>query len=219
MLELGLKILIAYFLGSIMGGVLMGRLRGGVDLSQVGSGNVGGTNALRTQGKLFALGVVIVDVGKGALATGVVPALDLPGVGLDPALNRDWLQLCCAGAAVTGHVFPVWHRFVGGKGAATLVGAFAALAPWLLLPLVLVWLGIIVLTGYVGLATMTTAWVTALVVAISGGPAGRPLLVFALAAAVFMLWTHRSNIARMRAGNENRNERLMLFRSGRGNED
>jgi len=213
MLELGLKVLIAYFLGSIMGGVLMGRLKGGVDLSSVGSGNMGGTNALRTQGKLFALGVVIVDVGKGALAAGVLPALDIPGVGIDPAMNRHWLTLTCAGAAVVGHVYPVWHRFRGGKGAATLVGAFGVLAPVLLLPLILVWLGIIVLTGYVGLATMTTAWSAALMIATSPGPAGRPFVVFALAAALFMLWTHRSNIARMRAGNESRNERLMIFRS------
>lgn len=213
MLELGLKVLIAYFLGSIMGGVLMGRLRGGVDLSSVGSGNVGGTNALRTQGKLFALGVVIVDVGKGVLSAGVLPSLDLPGVGLDPTINRQWLTLSCAGAAVVGHVYPVWHRFRGGKGAATLVGAFGVLAPVLLLPLILVWLGIIVLTGYVGLATMITAWSAALMIATSPGPAGRPFVVFALVAALFMLWTHRSNIARMRAGNENRNERLMIFRS------
>ncbi len=213
MLELGLKVLIAYFLGSIMGGVLMGRLKGGVDLSSVGSGNMGGTNALRTQGKLFALGVVFVDVGKGALAAGVLPALDIPGVGIDPAMNRHWLTLACAVAAVVGHVYPVWHRFRGGKGAATLVGAFGVLAPVLLLPLILVWLGIIVLTGYVGLATMITAWSAALMIATSPGPAGRPFVVFALLAALFMLWTHRSNIARMRAGTENRNERLMIFRS------
>jgi glycerol-3-phosphate acyltransferase PlsY len=212
MLELGLKVLIAYFLGSVMGGVLMGRLRGGVDLSKVGSGNIGGTNALRTQGSIFALGVVVVDVGKGALAAGLVPGLDLPGAGTDPALDRTWLQLCCAGAAVVGHVFPVWHQFRGGKGAATLVGAYAVLAPLIIVPMVLVWLGVIVLTGFVGLATIVTAWATALIVATAGGEAGRPLLVFSVAAGLFMLWTHRSNIARMRAGNENRNERLMIFR-------
>lgn len=216
MLELGLKVLIAYFLGSIMGGVLMGRLRGGVDLATVGSGNVGGTNALRTQGKLFALGVVVVDVGKGVLAAGVIPGLDIPAVGIDPAVDRRWLTLSCAGAAVVGHVYPVWHRFRGGKGAATLVGAFGMLAPVLLLPLILIWLGVIVLSGYVGLATMITAWSAALMIATSPGPAGRPFVIFALIAALFMLWTHRSNIARMRAGNENRNERLMIFRPRSG---
>src|SRR5262245_19477670 len=72
-LELGLKALLSYLLGSLMGGLIVGRLRGGVDIRTQGSGNAGGTNALRTQGKLFALWVVLIDVGKGVLAVTVVP--------------------------------------------------------------------------------------------------------------------------------------------------
>ena len=104
MLELGLKFLICYFIGSIMGSMVVGRLRGGVDIRTMGSGNAGGTNALRTQGFVFALGVVIVDVGKGALATGLIPQLSVPGVPADPAVSRDWLIIACAAASVIGYI-------------------------------------------------------------------------------------------------------------------
>ena len=86
MLELGSKFLLSYFIGSLMGSIIVGRLCGGVDIRTMGSGNAGGTNALRTQGLLFALGVIIVDVGKGVLATALIPGLDIPGIATDPAV-------------------------------------------------------------------------------------------------------------------------------------
>ena len=85
MLELGIKFLISYVIGSLMGALIVGKLRGGVDIRTMGSGNAGGTNALRTQGALFALGVVIIDVGKGVIGAGVVPGLELPFVPADRA--------------------------------------------------------------------------------------------------------------------------------------
>ena len=99
MLELSIKFLLSYFIGSVMGSMVIGRLRGGVDIRTMGSGNAGGTNALRTQGWVFALGVVIIDIGKGAIGAGVVPGLNMPFVATDVALSRDWLTLCCAAAA------------------------------------------------------------------------------------------------------------------------
>ena len=98
MLELAVKTLLAYLLGSLMGALIIGALRG-VDIRQQGSGNAGGTNALRTQGKAFALGVVAIDIGKGWFAAGALPGLALPGVGLDAALGREWLAVSCAAAA------------------------------------------------------------------------------------------------------------------------
>ena len=153
MLELGVKFLLSYFLGSIMGSMVVGRLYGGVDIRTMGSGNAGGTNALRTQGWLFALGVMLIDVGKGALGAGVVPALNVPFVATDPTLSRQWLTLCCAAAAVIGHVWPMWHKFKGGKGAATLVGTLAVLSPGLIVPVLIVWGIVLISSGYVGLAT------------------------------------------------------------------
>lgn len=210
MLELGIKTLIAYLLGSVLGSLVVGRLRG-VDIREQGSGNAGGTNALRTQGARFALGVVVIDVGKALLAVGVLPGLALPGIGLDPAVNRNWLAVACAAAAVTGHVYPVWHEFRGGKGAATLIGTLAVLAPAALLPVFAVWLACVMLTGYVGLATMLATLALPVWVAIVQ-PGNTALLLFGVAMTAFIAYTHRSNIARMRAGNENRARRLWLLR-------
>ncbi len=212
MLELGVKFLIAYFLGSLMGSLLIGYLKGGVDIRTQGSGNAGGTNALRTQGFAFALGVVIIDVGKGVLAAGVVPGLNLPFVGTDPTISREWLTMACAAAAVMGHVWPVYHRFQGGKGAATLVGTVIVLAPKLLLPLLLVFVLILVASGYVGLSTMATTAALPVWLGLTALPEQQPLFWYAAFMAVFIAYCHRSNIQRMRDGVENRNPKVMLFK-------
>ena len=221
MLELGSKFLISYFIGSLMGSMIMGRLRGGVDIREMGSGNAGGTNALRTQGIVFALGVVVIDIGKGVIGAGVVPALALPWVATDPEISRTWLALSCAAAAVLGHVWPVYHRFRGGKGAATLIGTLIILGPQLILPLLIVWAWVLILSGYVGLATMVAALGMPLWLAATTLPEQQPLFVYCAVMALFIVYCHRSNIQRMRAGTEHRNTKLMLFRRKRpadGNE-
>lgn len=212
MLELGVKFLIAYFIGSIMGALVIGRLRGGVDIREMGSGNAGGTNALRTQGKGFALGVVLIDIGKGAIGAGLVPVLAIPFVPVDPEIPRSLLILSCAAAAVMGHVWPVYHRFRGGKGAATYIGALLVVAPKLIIPMLLVWAVSLVLSGFVGLSTMLAATALPVVLIATGTAFGDPLVIFGVFMALFIVYCHRSNIQRMRDGNENRNERVMLFR-------
>lgn len=210
MIELGCKALIAYLLGSVLGSLLLGRLRG-VDIRTQGSGNAGGTNALRTQGWVFALGVIVIDVGKALLAIGWLPAASLPGIPPDAAVDRDWLRVACAAAAVAGHVYPVWYEFRGGKGAATLVGAIAVLAPVALVPVLLVWFATVTLTGFVGLGTMLGVATLPMYVAVFE-PQRMELLVFGLAMTAFIVYTHRSNVQRMRAGSENRARRLWLLR-------
>jgi glycerol-3-phosphate acyltransferase PlsY len=209
-LELGVKTLLAYLLGSVLGSLVMGRLRG-VDIREQGSGNAGGTNALRTQGWQFALGVVVIDVGKALLAVGLLPGLALPWAGIDPAVGRDWIEVACAAAVVVGHVYPVWYEFRGGKGAATLIGAVAVLAPAALLPIVLAWLACVMLTGFVGLGTMLGTATLPVYLALAR-PDAPALLVFGVAMAAFVIFTHRANITRMRDGNENRARRLWLLR-------
>lgn len=211
MLELGLKSLLAYLLGSLMGALLVGRVRG-VDIRLLGSGNAGGTNAFRTQGFGFALAAVLIDVGKSLVAVGLLPGWAMPGIGPDPAVDRDWLAVACAVAVIAGHVWPLYHEFRGGKGAATLIGAIAILVPVALIPVTGLWLVVLLLSGYVGLATMTAAIALPAAVVLLERPVQVPLAVFAVAVAVFIVWTHRANIARMRAGNENRFERVWLLR-------
>lgn len=212
MLELGVKFLISYLLGSLMGSMLVGYLKGGVDIREMGSGNAGGTNALRTQGIMFALGVVVVDIGKGVLAAGVVPALIIPGIGVDPAVSREWLVVACAAAAVIGHVWPVYHRFRGGKGAATLIGTLLILAPKMLIVLLGVFIVMLVLSGYVGLSTMTATAALPLWLATTRMPADLPLFAYSIFMAVFIVYCHRSNVDRMLKGVENRNPKVMLFK-------
>jgi glycerol-3-phosphate acyltransferase PlsY len=210
LVELGFKTLIAYLLGSVIGSLLFGRLRG-VDIRTQGSGNAGGTNALRTQGWAFALGVIVVDVGKALLAVGWLPSADLPGLHPDPSVDRDWLTVACATAVVVGHVYPVWHEFRGGKGAATLVGTVLVLAPIALVPIVEVWLLTVMLTGYVGLGTMLGSATLPVYLAVAS-PQRTPLIVYGVLMSAFIVYTHRSNVRRMRAGSENRARRLWLLR-------
>lgn len=207
-------VVLAYLLGSVNGSLLVGRLRGGVDIRALGSGNAGGTNALRTQGGRFALAVIVIDVGKGWIATRLPVLAGLtPGwPGGDGTMLRSWWPASCAFAAVLGHVYPLWHGFRGGKGAATVVGALAGLAPVLLLPLLGTWLACVVLSGFVGLATIVSVVVLPAAVSILRPQPFFPLLGFALAAAVFVSFTHRSNVSRMRAGTEPRVRRLWLLR-------
>ncbi len=212
MLELGIKFILSYFIGSVMGSMVMGKLRGGVDIRTMGSGNAGGTNALRTQGWLFAIGVMVIDVGKGVLAAGIVAGIVLPIVGNDPEISRTWLTISCSAAAVVGHVWPMWHNFRGGKGAATMVGTLVILAPGLIIPVVLMWAWILVLSGYVGLATMIAGLTAPVYLAVTALPSGQPLFIYCAALALYMMFTHRSNIQRMREGTEARNPQLMLFR-------
>lgn len=196
----------AYLLGSVSGALLVGRLRGGVDIRTLGSGNAGGTNALRTQGPWFALAVVIIDFGKGWLAAAL-----LPGVALRLGASPPWLPAACALAAMVGHVWPVWHGFRGGKGAATLVGALLALAPAALVAVLAVWFVMVIVFGYVGLASMTATAALPLYVWVARVDPTAPLLAFGIAAAALVLFTHRANITRMRAGTEPRARRLWLF--------
>src|SRR5277367_1372060 len=147
MLELAVKLLIAYLLGTLLGSLILGRLRG-VDIREMGSGNAGATNALRTQGRLFGFLVLLVDVGKGLIAVWWLPSAVLPYVGIDPDLPREWLTVACGFAVIVGHVYPVWFGFRGGKGAATVVGVVAAMDLRLLVPLVLSWFLVLLFTGY-----------------------------------------------------------------------
>ena len=212
MLELGVKFLISYFIGSLMGAMIIGRLRGGVDIRKMGSGNAGGTNALRTQGIAFALGVVIIDIGKGVVGAGVVPELTIPFVAEDPGLSRAWLTVSCAAAAVLGHVWPVYHRFEGGKGAGTFVGTMIILGPKLIIGILLVWAWVLVMSGFVGLATMSAAVALPVYLGFAVLPEQQPLFIYAAVMAGCIVFWHRSNIQRMRSGAEHRNDRLMIFK-------
>jgi len=155
--------------------------------------------------------VVVIDLGKGALAAAGLPALVKS---FDSAFSDPLLLGAVAGyAAVIGHIWPLYFRLRGGKGAGTAVGVIAVLAPWCVLPLLLVWLIVLLGSGYVGLATMLAGLSLLPSRSLLGPQPEHPALgTLAIALAVLLLFTHRSNLARMRSGTENRFERFRLHR-------
>ncbi|PKM15945.1 MAG: acyl-phosphate glycerol 3-phosphate acyltransferase [Gammaproteobacteria bacterium HGW-Gammaproteobacteria-2] len=199
-----LLLLTAYLLGSLSGSLLLGRWRG-VDVRRHGSGNAGGTNALRTLGWKFALGVVLIDVGKGALAVWLTMQFAPPDV---PAgvIALAWVA---ALLAIIGHTWPVFYGFRGGKGAATLLGALAVIWPSSLPWFLGCWLLIIGVSGYVGLATLLATFGLIVLAALAGDGVQ---LGFVVITALLIVYNHRDNLRRLRAGNESRFERARVLR-------
>ena len=188
-----LLVAVGYLLGSIPFGVILTRLFGAGDLRQIGSGNIGATNVLRTGRKGLAAGTLILDGAKGAVAV-------LLARHFAPELGQDGAMIAGA-AAMIGHCYPVWLNFRGGKGVATLLGLALALAWPIGLIFALVWLGTVLLLRISSLGGMLgaiSAPIAALVL-------GYPVYAIGLAGlAVIVLWRHRENIVRLRAGTEPR---------------
>ena len=193
-----LKITMAYLLGSVSGSLLLGKFRK-VDIRQQGSGSAGSTNAFRTQGLWFAFGVIIIDVSKGFIAAWWIPSLNIGASVQEPDFGL--LVMACGLAAILGHCFPIWHGFRGGKGAATAVGALIVIETWLLLPALIIWLMVLLISGYVGLSTVLAGFSMVPAAWFLGD---RNLLVFASIVALFLLFTHRRNISKLRSGTEHR---------------
>lgn len=197
-----LELILAYGLGSVSGGLLLGRFRGR-DIRDSGSGSTGGTNALRVLGWRLAFWVVLIDIIKGVLAAALVPCLGGPS----------GMPLWCGLAAVAGHVWPVWHGFRGGKGAATAAGVLAVVLPLSLLPLLAVWLLTVGLSGYVGLATTLAAAALVPVTALLAPEAHlNHYLAFSAALTALVVFAHRGNLKRLYQGRENRFERARVLR-------
>ncbi len=205
MIGLLIKIALSYLLGSVSGSMVLGSLRH-VDIREKGSGSAGGTNAFRTQGLKFALFVVLIDIGKGFLAVWLFPQLDLGK--LDTGVSSETQMLSCGFAVVVGHCYPLWHGFRGGKGAATAVGALLFIYPLVVIPMITVWLIVLVLTGWVGLATMLAAVTMVPAFLWMDGVGGFLWLGIALAA--FIIFTHRTNIRDLLNGTEYRFEKAMI---------
>lgn len=206
MIELGLKFTAAYLLGSTLGSLVVGQVRGGVDIRRLGSQNAGGTNALRTQGKVFAFWVIFIDVGKGVIAVLMLPSFDMPGMGLDAQISRELVLVAVGFGVILGHVYPIWHEFHGGKGGATAAGVICTFAPEFTLPVIVIWISVVLLTRYVGLSTISVAIGTSVYIGLTRLPGQLELFVFSLLVATLIIYTHRANIKRMIQGSEPRVE-------------
>ncbi len=188
-------IALSYLIGATPTSYWMGRAVHGLDLREHGSGNLGATNVFRILGAKWALPVVAVDIAKGFLPVWFFPGM----VGGD----LRW-TLAFGGAAIVGHIFSLWVGFKGGKGIATSAGVFLALAPWAVLGAFVVWLVLVLPTGYVSLGSMAAAVTLPVFVALTPHQGGATVLWFTGTLAVFVLWAHRSNIHRLMQGTESR---------------
>ena len=185
-------VLAGYLIGAIPFALLLARRKGGTDVRRAGSGNVGAANVLRVAGAPLAVGVMALDLGKGCAAVLLARS----------AGATEATLAAVAGAAVAGHVFPLWLRFRGGKGVATAGGAFAVLAPAAAALAAAAFIGVVWLTRYVSLGSMVAAVVLAAAVPFTGAAA--PVVACAAAVAALVLYRHRGNMARLHEGRERR---------------
>ncbi len=184
-----LALLLGYALGSIPFGLLLTRLFGAGDLRSIGSGNIGATNVLRTGRKGLAVATLLLDMAKG-LAAVLIAAKLFPVA-----------QGFAAVGAILGHCFPVWLRFMGGKGVATMMGVALGLAWPIGLAYGLTWIGVLAVTRISSLAGMTAATAAPIAAWAIGHVELVPMLAGLTA---LVIWLHRANIARLRAGTEPR---------------
>lgn len=195
-------VLIAYLIGALPFGLLVGRLAGGVDLREHGSGRIGATNALRTVGLAGAVLTFLLDLGKGVLAILLVSWLYKAG----PPGSPLWVGAAAGIAAVAGHIRSVFIGFRGGRGVATFAGAMLAVSPWTVAVVVPIFALIVWRTRIVSLGSLIGVVLAPLVTAglVLVGQARWEGVVLALGGATMVTIAHRDNIARLRAGTERR---------------
>ena len=188
-----LTLIAAYLIGGIPFGYLLVRWRTGQDVRTQGSGNTGATNVLRTTGKTLGIITLLLDIGKGALAVWLMDRVSDD----DPM----WTSLAAL-AVILGHAFPVFLKFQGGKAVASFVGAFMYLTPAPLFAIVILFVAVLSVTKYVSLASMIGALLFPLACWLLVQPPP-PVMVAAIIGGAFIIWRHRANWDRLRAGSEN----------------
>jgi glycerol-3-phosphate acyltransferase PlsY len=183
---------VAYLIGSVPFALLLARRWGAADLRHLGSGNIGAANVLRATGVTAGVLAAVLDIGKGAASVLVAERL-----------SRDESAVAVAGlAAIIGHIYPVWLRFRGGKGVATACGVFSVLTPIAVPPAFALFIATVWLTQYVSLGSVLASLTLPPLAYAFGAPL--PAILVACAAAIVIVFRHRSNLARLHAGTEHR---------------
>jgi acyl phosphate:glycerol-3-phosphate acyltransferase len=211
---------LAYLLGSIPFGYILVRLFLGTDVRQTGSGNIGATNVARTGSKGLAVATLVLDILKGYVAVTVAYAYAMlvawrhtyqvsglpPNAPADSAVRQVFLLAAVAAFfAIIGHVFTVWLRFNGGKGVATGLGVFLALAPKAVLVVLAVFVAIVAVTRYISLGSMVAAALFPLCFYLMQPAHASPgVLIMISGVSLLVIFRHRTNIRRLLAGTENR---------------
>jgi acyl phosphate:glycerol-3-phosphate acyltransferase len=191
---IALWVVASYLLGATPTAYLAGRLARGIDLREHGSKNLGATNVYRVLGWRWAIPVALIDIAKGAIPVALFGRW---------AAGGPWIAVGLGIAAVLGHVFSPYMHFKGGKGVATALGVFLALAPVAVLIAVPVWGGSLWLTGYVSLSSLVAAASFPVWVKLTA-PGAVSAFWASVALAVLIVFSHRANVQRLLAGTENR---------------
>lgn len=213
MIELVILLLASYITGSFPTSIIVTRVTKNIDIREHGSGNAGATNVFRVLGWKYAVFVLTFDIFKGWLPTAVYATTIFQQL---PVPDQGLVQILCGFAAVFGHTFPIFAGFRGGKGVSSLIGVLLALFPLALPICLLVGIVVIITTGYVSLGSISAAVALPIIFLILPrlgliNPS-LFLIVFSLLVPWFIIYTHRSNISRIRNGTENRFEKAIIFK-------
>lgn len=219
MVNLGIVIVLSYIAGSIPTSVLLSRLMHGFDIRTKGSGNAGGTNVFRVLGWKSGLFVTLFDIGKGVLATVVIARLfwdpSLPFYNRTPFDDFTIVQMICGAAAIIGHIWTIFAGFRGGKGIATGAGMLIGIAPTEFAISVAVFLVVFFAWKYVSLGSISAAVAFPATLFVRYNIFGdeissyKTLIIFSLAVAILLIYSHRQNIKRLIHGTENRITRIV----------
>lgn len=205
MVEIILVITVSYLIGSISPSIILGKILKGIDIREHGSKNAGSTNAFRVVGKWAGITVLLLDIFKGYFAVKFISPL----TGENPVISPTLVAILSGFAAITGHVWTLFHSFKGGKGVNTATGVLLALIP---LPTIFaggIFLIVLLTTRYVSLGSMLSSLSLPIILIImslrtDGETIPSELIIFAAIIPAFIIYTHRANIKRLMRGEENK---------------
>lgn len=214
MVNLVIVVLLSYVVGSIPTAVMLSKWRHGFDIRTKGSGNAGGTNVFRVLGWKSGVFVMVVDALKGVVATTIVARLfwdpTLPFYNQTPFDDFTVIQIICGGAAIIGHVWTIFAGFRGGKGIATAAGMLIGVAPTEFAVSLLVFMTVFLASRYVSLGSIAAATAFPLSLIFRYNilndqiPSYHTLVYFSAGVALFLIYSHRTNVKRLLAGTENK---------------
>ena len=212
-MEVVTLLILSYLTGSIPTSIIVSRMAKNIDIREHGSGNAGATNVYRTLGWKYALIVLSLDIFKAWLptaiyATKIFLSISIPDIG--------FIQILCGFSAVLGHTYPIFSGFKGGKGIGSLIGVLLALFPFAFPLCLIVAIFVVVTTGYVSLGSIFAAISLPIIILILPGlgiiTPNLSLVIFSLLVPWFVIYTHRSNISRIRNGTENRFDKALIIK-------
>ena len=207
-------LILSYLTGSIPTSIIVSRVAKNIDIREHGSGNAGATNVYRILGWKYALIVLSLDIFKAWLptaiyATKIFLSISIPDIG--------FIQILCGFSAVLGHTYPIFAGFRGGKGVGSLIGVLLALFPFAFPLCLIVAIFVVVTTGYVSLGSIFAAISLPIIILILPGlgiiTPNLSLVIFSLLVPWFVIYTHRSNISRIRNGTENRFDKALIIKN------